>query len=196
MFISYERTEEAAERLLKEHHPSRSIPIPVEEIVELKLGISIVPVMGLKTNDDVDAFLSHDFTELYIDHWQYMGATNRCRFTLAHELGHFVLHREVVAQITSLEQWKKFILGEGLGRAAYEIHADNFSGCLLMPREEVSAEYLLQRATAAEKFEKAGMKITDEQTLISFIANEIAKKFNVSEKAAEIRLSKIFLKPL
>ena len=43
----------------------------------------------------VDAFLSLDFLELHIDEEHYMSQTNRSRFTLAHEAGHYFLHKEI-----------------------------------------------------------------------------------------------------
>lgn len=194
MFISYEESEEAAEAFIAKHHPSRDIPIPIEKIVEIELEISVVPIMNLMSREGIDAFLSHDFKELYIDYNHYFGQTNRSRFTLAHEVGHLVLHRKVVSGIKTVKEWRKFILGEGVGRAFYEIHADNFAGCLLMPRAEVTKEYQILKEAALKSLKAAGMKKIDDKTLISFIANQIAKKFDVSPKAAEIRLSKIFLK--
>ena len=196
MYISYEEIEEEASKFLNEYNSSRVIPVPIERIVELKLEISIVPKMGLLKNEGIDAFLSHDFTELYIDHDHYVRQTNRSRFTLAHEVGHYVLHRDIVASIKTLDDWKFFILGQGTGRAIYEIHADNFAGCLIMPKPELEEEYKAQRKIAAARIKQAGMSKPDEKTLISFIANEVARKFDVSPKAAEIRLSKIFLQGL
>ena len=190
MFISYEQTEKKAQEFLEKYHASRSVPVPIERIVEIDLQVSIVPIKGLLAKESIDAFLSHDFAELYIDHDHYMGQTNRSRFTLAHEVGHLVLHQEVVAQITSVEQWRRFILGEGTGRAVYEIHADNFAGCILMPRDQLKAEYEIQKKTVEERFKGAGLKVPDPKTLVSFMANEIANKFDVSPKAAEVRLSK------
>ena len=191
MFISYDQTEKEAQAFLEKYHASFSTPVPIERIVEIDLQISIVPLKGLLARESIDAFLSHDFSELYIDYDHYMGQTNRSRFTLAHEVGHYVLHRDVVAQITSVEQWRRFILGEGTGRAVYEIHADNFAGCLLMPRDQIRAEYEIQKKTVEDRFRAARLDIPDKSTLLSFMANEIAKKFDVSPKAAEIRLSKI-----
>ena len=66
-YISYEETEGRANRFLAEHNPNRKIPVPIEEIVELKLEISIIPKMGMLLQHGIDAFLSSDFTELYID---------------------------------------------------------------------------------------------------------------------------------
>lgn len=193
MYISYDDIEREAETFLDEYHPSRSIPIPIERIVEIDLALSIVPIKGLLARESIDAFLSHDFQELYIDHDHYMGQTNRSRFTLAHEVGHLRLHKDVVANITDLEQWRRFILGEGTGRAVYEIHADNFAGCVLMPRAELKAEYEIHRKTAEDRFRQAKMTVPDEKTMMSFIANGVARAFDVSSKAAEIRLQKAFL---
>ena len=78
-----------------------------------------------------------------------------------------------------------------MGRAIYEIQADNFAGCLLMPQPEVTQKFHIQKATAIKKLKTVGMTKPDDKTLISFIANEIARQFNVSPKAAEIRLLKV-----
>jgi len=191
MYISYEQTEKKAQEFLDKYHPSRSIPVPIEHIVEILLKISIVPIKGLLEDESIDAYLSKDFKELYIDHDHYMGQTNRSHFTLAHEMGHFVLHRDVVEKISSPEEWRKFVLGQGTGRAFYEIHADNFAGCLLMPKAQMKAEYNHLKKIAEERLKAAGVKVTDPKTLVGYIANDIAKKFDVSSKAAEVRLLKL-----
>jgi len=191
MYVTYEKIEEEANKFLEVYHPNKTIPVPIERIVELDLEISIVPIMGLLNDESIDAFLSHDFAELYIDHDHYMGQTNRSRFTLAHEVGHYVLHRDIVSKIKTVEDWRRFILGEGMGRAVYEIHADNFAGCLLMPRAHLIAEYEILKKTSEDRFKAEGLSLPDKKTMISFIANEIARKFDVSAKAAEIRLQKV-----
>lgn len=191
MYLSYSAIEEAAETFIKTHHSDRSIPIPVEKIVEIDLRISIVPIPGLLRKEGVDAFLSHDFKELYIDQDHYMNQTNRSHFTLAHEIGHYVLHQDVVSKITTLDEWKKFILGEETGRSFYEAQAHDFAGCLLMPREELLTEYAVQENLAKEMFKKMKFPDPGPKTLYSFIANPISKKFEVSPKSAEIRLSKV-----
>ena len=40
-FIPPQEIEETAKQFLLEHHPSGSIPIPIEDIVEIKLGIKV-----------------------------------------------------------------------------------------------------------------------------------------------------------
>ena len=76
-YISYEETEGEANKFLAKYNPNREIPVPIEEIVELKLEISIIPKMKMFSQHGIDAFLSTDFTELYIDQEHYMSQTNR-----------------------------------------------------------------------------------------------------------------------
>ena len=72
----------------------------------------------------------------------------------------------------------------------YEVQANDFTGyVLLMPKPEIIDEFQKQKETALKAL---GSRIDsiDKLLFISFIAKAIARKFNVSEKAAEIRLSK------
>ena len=46
--LSYEQIRGRATEFLKQHHPSGTIPIPIEHIAEADLGIDIVPVPGLQ----------------------------------------------------------------------------------------------------------------------------------------------------
>ena len=105
-YIGYEEIERTANTFLATYNPSRKIPIPIEEIVEIELEISIVPKMGMLSQHDFDAFLSSDLSELYIDHDHYMSQTNRSRFTLAHEIGHYVLHKDIIRSVSTLNEWK------------------------------------------------------------------------------------------
>ena len=50
---SYEDLRKKADEFLKEHHPSGTIPVPIEEIVEFEFRINIVPVLGLQREFEV-----------------------------------------------------------------------------------------------------------------------------------------------
>ena len=130
MYLSYAQIEQEAANFLKLYHPRNTIPVPIESILEIILAISIAPIKSLLRDEDIDAFLSHDLSTLYIDEDHYMGQSNRSRFTLAHEAGHIVLHKEFIQQnVQTIEQWKEKVLGEGTGRAYYETQANHFAGC-------------------------------------------------------------------
>ncbi len=88
--------------------PSKKIPIDVLLVAEFELGLEIRPISKLKEEADVDALLLGDWQTIVVDQNQYMDDryTNRLRYSVAHELGHYVLHRDVFSQIPqgSLEE--------------------------------------------------------------------------------------------
>ena len=56
-----------AEEFLTAHHPSGELPIPIEEIIEFDCAIDIVPVPGLLSDLDIDAFMTADLKEIRVD---------------------------------------------------------------------------------------------------------------------------------
>lgn len=89
----------------------------------------------------------------------------RQRFTLAHELGHFLLHRDLIGDGLSDDALYRSKLSNSV-----EYEANRFAADLLMPRNEV--EKLLKMIWGSE----------DE--LIQYAS----KHFGVSAQAAQIRL--------
>lgn len=82
-FLPYESLRGIADRFLKEHHPSGEIPIPVEEVVEFKLELDIVPVPGLQDEFDIEAFITSDLKEIRVDQFIQRERPARYRFSLA-----------------------------------------------------------------------------------------------------------------
>ncbi len=93
--LSYKRIGEIANQFLSNYHSHLSLPIPIEEIAEQKLNLRIHEQMNLKKDYDVDGFLISGLTAIFIDFNLYMNFENRTRFTIAHEIGHFILHGEL-----------------------------------------------------------------------------------------------------
>ena len=89
--LSYEQLRTKATGFLNQHHPSGLIPVPIEEIVELRLRLDVIPTPGLLTNFDVDAYITSDMECIYIDEFIYKSRPSRYRFSLAHEVAHAVL---------------------------------------------------------------------------------------------------------
>jgi Zn-dependent peptidase ImmA (M78 family) len=119
-----------------------------------------------------------------------MNETNRGRFSLAHEMGHYVMHKDIVQTIQSIDDWKKKVLGDGAKRALLENEANDFAGCILMPKSALTKEYDQQMAKAEQEFKKLGLTLKDNTVVDSYIAVAIAKNFGVSQQAAEIRIYK------
>lgn len=190
-FLSVQAIEDAAESFLQKYHPERLLPIPIEEILDLKLGINIIPVPGLFNLHNIDAFLSSDLNGLYIDHDHLEYRYSRARYSLAHEVGHLMLHRDYLSQlkIDSLEMWKKIVLGKGTGHAMMETQANMFASFLLMPLHHLDIEFKKVKAELqADPFFNQAKFLLDDLTLAPFVAGKIGRIFDVSEEAAQYRL--------
>ena len=127
-----------ADDFLLTHNPSAIIPVPIEEIVEFEFNINIVPVLALQREFEVEGFTSSDLKNVYVDEYVYTNYLNRYRFTLAHEIGHIVLHKNLYRtnRFSSIAEWKEFINSmteEEHGWIEYQGYA--FAGLILVPRE-------------------------------------------------------------
>ena len=127
-----------AEKFLAQYHPGRKVPVPIEEIIDVRLGIDIVPMPGLGNFDTV-AYLSPDLAEIRVDEFVYKHRPNRYRFSLAHELGHRILHADIFRQFrfSNVASWKRFITDEiPLDQYRYlESQANGFAGLVLVPAQ-------------------------------------------------------------
>lgn len=179
-FLSPNVIETAAEKFLKEFHPSRFLPIPIEEILDLKLGINIVPVPGLFRLHNIDAFLSFDFTELYIDDEQLENRSNRARFSMAHETGHLILHKQYISslKIDSIEKWKEIVLGKGSGHAVMETQANMFAGFLLMPSNLLKEAFENEKTKLQQHPLFKTTKLPADRVLAAYLAKSIAQIFD------------------
>jgi len=135
--LSYQRIGQIADEFLEKHHPKLLLPIPIEDIAEQKLNLKIIQEMNLKKNYDVDGFLTSDLMTIFLDFDLYLKHGNRTRFTIAHEVGHWVLHGELFRdlKINSVDD-----LGNLVEKVTdeenqwLEYQAYNFAGQVLVPR--------------------------------------------------------------
>jgi hypothetical protein len=187
-FFHYEDLRRYAEAFLSEHHPGRQIPVPIEHIVDVRLGIEIVPVPGLGNFDTV-AYLSHDLTEIRVDEFVYHHRPNRYRFSLAHELGHRVLHADVYRQFefSDVASWKHVMTNViPLEQYRYlESHANSFAGLVLAPAAELREAFFdyVEKGQAQEiDFDEAGTGARE------LVENHIAGIFEVSSEVIHKRI--------
>lgn len=137
-FISQQQCWAAADEFRQQYWPSAGIPVDVLAIAEFELNLEVRAITSLKEDADVDALLLGDWETLIVDQQQYLDDRfiNRLRFSIAHELGHFVLHKAVFDAIPrrSAEAWVAFMLD--MPEKEYgllEYHANEFAGRLLVP---------------------------------------------------------------
>ncbi len=139
-FLSYGSIWREAEKFLDRYHPSRQIPVPIEEIVEFGLKINIIPIPNLLRNFEVDGFTASDLKEIYVDSYVFERFQTRYRFTLAHEVGHIFLHRQIFEQVKldSIDTWIEFYCAlDDFQRNGWELQGYDFAGLVLVPRGDL-----------------------------------------------------------
>ena len=151
-------------------HGVTTAPVPVEKLARLlgarlrfsPLDEELSGMIYIKGNTPIIGVNSHHHP-------------NRQRFTIAHEIGHILLHREEIIDQVHVD--KKFPVlmrdaNSATGTDLMEIEANQFAAELLMP------SFLL-----SEMLNKHGFDIDDEQPL-----ERLAKNFRVSRQALEYRI--------
>jgi Zn-dependent peptidase ImmA (M78 family) len=137
--LTYENIRNIADDFLKKYNPENKIPIEIESIAEFNLDITITPLPKIKLLLDADSLISNDLKEIYIDDTIY-DFEQRARFSIAHELGHAILHGGLYKKINfnSIEEWKE--LQRNFHSESYkwcEVQARNFAGLILVPQNHL-----------------------------------------------------------
>ena len=84
--------------------------------------------------------------EIHVDDYVYNNRTGRYRFSLAHELGHRILHSEIWEQFCfdGILEWREFHQN-AIPEREYdflEYHADCFAGLILVPSNSLQTAFL------------------------------------------------------
>lgn len=194
---SYEDIRGEALSFLRERHPDGSVPVPIDDIIEFKFGINIIPLHGFLEVHEVDAFLSKDRTSIAIDEGVFkQRSPNRYRFSLAHELAHVVLHEEVYAQLefSNVEEWKHLQI-TAISDEEYwwlEWQANCFAGLILVPGEHLKAKLEDGLQLVVDK----GFPLDSAPDMAkSYLCDWISGFFEVSPGVIRVRLDKDNLWP-
>lgn len=199
-FIHYEATRPIARQFLDKYHPSCGVPVPIENIIDNQMGINIVPIEGLLTElrgagGDVAGLISADLKNIYVDKYIYLNQENLFRFTLAHELGHAILHRKVFEQrpFRNIDEYLKFLSefqSEENDFRWYEIQANNFAGLILAPEQQLD-ELVAQAATKMREqiaTSKIALSVAHEDEAWEYLYQDVAETFAVSSAVIEMRV--------
>ena len=185
--FSKKEIEKITQRVLREHDYEGIIPVPVDIMIE-KLGADIIPKKDMLKRIGIDAFWDQDFTQLYIDESRYMAYYNhRGRFTMAHEMGHYYLHRKHKKIFKDINEWKEHVLGKTPLRRIEELEANNFGGFLLVPTKALSHKFQELKESDTTYKDVIGEKIPDSE-LMRYFTSDLARYFEVSTYCMEIRI--------
>jgi Zn-dependent peptidase ImmA (M78 family) len=187
-----------------QHGHVTSPPVPIDEIVEehLKLAVEYRDLRTEFPEGDVLGAIWFNDKLIAIDQSlvpeDFPAMRGRYRFTLAHELGHWRLHRHLYLRRAG----ERSLLASTPARPDHvlrshatdpkEVQANRFAACLLMPREMVKREWHQLRGNMDPIYltdlrENQTQFLSDE-ILFEHAASPLAEKFEVSPTAMRIRL--------
>ena len=197
-FIDQPQCWAEADKFRQQFWPSRELPVDVLALAEFDLDLEIRTITSLKEDADVDALLLGDWKTLIVDRQQYMDDRfmNRLRFSIAHELGHFVLHKSVFESFprTTAEEWVAFMLKMPEKEYGFlEYHPNEFAGRLLVPFDVLKAKF---EKVLVEVEQKGMLRRQLTEAHLSYLCIPLAKHFAVSQDVIERRLVREKLWPL
>lgn len=182
--LSYKKIGQIADEFLNNYHPGLSLPVPIEEIAEQKLMLKIIQKVNLKKEYDVDGFLASNLTTIFIDFNLYLNYENRTRFTIAHEIGHLVLHHELFKQLNINSV-------EALNQLAVKITDEEY-GWLEYQAYSFASQVLVPKSLFFEALKKRLGRLPSQETpeVLSTIIQDLPGIFRVSDAVILRRLQK------
>lgn len=210
-FLSESQIEKAAMQLLAGYSAKFgpiSAPIPVDEVLECYLGLNLdFKDLSVYGDDVLGATWPREkrvAVDQSLDPSVFPHKLGRYRFTVAHEIGHLELHAH---QLRDGEQPALFgktegpaiVCRSGSKKEPIEWQADQYAAHLLMPADMV---YPVWREVYGDKPYVAIDEIaelsqradaTEFTTPTVSVARKMAKRFEVSGQAMQIRLESLRL---
>ncbi|MDD5676806.1 MAG: ImmA/IrrE family metallo-endopeptidase [Kiritimatiellae bacterium] len=166
-------------------------PIDVVYIVDVVLKFDVIDIPEMFTDLRMDAAIVPSEQAIYMDrealerwdrkdHW----IERRLRFTVAHELGHLILHENYMAEavFSDIAIFKRWMLKHQQDRRV-EDQADEFAGRFLVPLEILRASY----DQYVQEVAKADQNWRDIEGMREHIAKKLAPRFGVNHQVIETR---------
>jgi Zn-dependent peptidase ImmA (M78 family) len=191
--IAFSDIRSRADNFRNKYWGSKDVPVDILLIAEEKLNIEFVPIVNFKTNNDFEALLFDHGTKLAIDEKEYMDDRylNRVRFSVAHEIAHIVLHKDLYDSFSfdTVDEWMDTL--EALPDDEYnwiEQQANEFAGRLLIPQNRL--EQLLKEIQPQIKLYKSKFPESDPNQLKEYVSSNLCKVFGVSGSVLARRIDK------
>lgn len=209
-FIPEAHLERAAMELLAKYGQAygeiAAPPIPAEEILECHLDLSLgfdnlnvrfgeSGILGATWIEDKNVLIDQS-----LDPTANPRIEGRYRFTVAHEVGHWVLHRHQLtaartAPLLNQDSEPSIICRATTKKRPIESQADRFAGYLLMPEEMIRRHWAETNGSPApyvaqDEMAQLASSLNlgkDEQPTVE-ISKKMAREFHVSGQAMQIRL--------
>lgn len=153
---------------------SKDAPVNLGDLAR-ELGIEVAYSASLSDNESGKIERKSGEVVRYRVTVNALHSTRRQRFTLAHEIGHYILHRDLIGDGLTDDGLYRSTLKDGRSLdAVMEQQANRYAASLLMPAAAVRAQFHSGNCSLS------GM----------------AEAFEVSQEAARIRMKELDLVPL
>lgn len=182
------------ERFRAEHAKDlASLPVDVLTVVEVRLKLDVIPFPDLLNHFCVDAAIVPDFTGIYVDadSYKYLEGKplkhfNRLRFSLAHELGHILMHRDLAPAggFQKIDDFWSWMRAYQADRYTLEQQANEFAGRLLVPIDRLTADFDAFSERAKTAFPDFGAN----DALRNAFCEQLGDTYGVSSKVVSMRL--------
>ncbi len=201
---SIEREANYVLRKFASEYNGEIFPLPLEDMCEILYGLFVesANLAELFNREGILGAFCIEDDAIYIDSSLDPNNTRtqgRYRFTLAHEIGHQVLHRDFLLKNENNETFafykqKRTYLCRERNYEPLEVQANKFASYLLMPKEEVLKAWERrfgpdagQKDVSKEiEAKKANPKL--KYTYVCNHARDLAREFEVSGEAMQNRL--------
>ena len=178
----YELEQIAADALRDAQHCFKGQRVDIERLILEKFRIKIETFVDLRRRWDTYAFIDTTGSTIFIDA-ELMNEDRlekKYRFTLAEELAHFLIHRQLFAECRTIED--RFRIEEKLDertRVYMETNAKALASAILMPK-----------ATIEPLVESLAHKLVDPEghILIDKVVAALASEYDVNFQAAKRRM--------
>ena len=196
-YIPKERIWQVADGLRAAHPAGRELPVKILDLAEFDLHLDLVPVNGLREQLDIDALLMGDLKSILVDKRAFMSPRleYRLRFSVAHEIGHLILHSDIYAGLkhATAAEWFDYI--SAIPDVEYgwvEWQAYEFAGRLLVPPNELREAF--QAAIRSAQAVGYSDWLAADEAALDYIATRVAPKFGVSAEviAKRLRVEKLW----
>jgi hypothetical protein len=160
------------------------IPIDIEGVIESAYRTDIVPLPSLQIAFSIEGFSTPDFSAIYVDDYVWRSSENRYRFTLAHELGHHLMHSKYLNMLggyVSVKQWAQVVEQiDPKDHGKMEFQANSFAGLLLVPPNHLKTEFAAGLQSLDSELDQARENGLKRRDYVQYVSEQLA--YNLSPR--------------
>lgn len=187
-FYDIPTLESLAGEFLSQFHDKKKLEVDIEYILEGKLGYMILPFSSLAEFHGIEAAVLPKRKTIYVDQYLMDYKERKYRFTLAEELSHIILHKELYAECSDIDDM--YDIYEKISAEDYhrmDRNAKYLASAMLLPADAF-------KKRAIEIYEQIDRKkVKTNEKIIYRIVTQLTEDFNLGDYPTAIRFGNLGL---